>query len=123
MLPNIKWEQREVMAMSLYGIFGMHTVESCPLYNERSRRAVLSINERLDEVTKMHGLRLLGMYHSALEHTFVWIADAQDAHTVQRFAMDLDVASFNILKIVPLGTFNDLVAVCRRLESKPEEQL
>ncbi|MCS6768418.1 MAG: DUF3303 family protein [Candidatus Nitrosocaldus sp.] len=104
--------------MSLYGLFGEHSVESCPLYNERSRRAVLSINERLDEVAKKHNVKFLGMYHSALEHTFVWIADADDAHRLQRFAMDVDIASFNALKIVPLGTFNDLVAACKRLQTQ-----
>lgn len=108
--------------MPLYGLFGEHTVESCPLYNEKSRRAVLSINERLDDVSKKHSVRFLGMYHSALEHTFVWVADVEDAHRLQRFAIDLDVASFNTLKIVPLGTFNDLVAACKRIESQPNEQ-
>lgn len=103
--------------MSLYGLFGEHTVESCPLYNEKSRSTVLIISERIDEVAKRHGVRFLGMYHSALEHTFVWIADAEDAHRLQRFAIDLDIASFNALKIVPLGTFNDLVEACKRLES------
>ncbi len=105
--------------MPLYGLFGEHTVESCPLYNEKSRSVVLSINERLDDVSKRHGVRFLGMYHSALEHTFVWVTDAEDAHRLQRFAIDLGIASFNLLKIVPLGTFDDLVTACKRLESQP----
>jgi len=76
------------------------------------------ISERIDEVAKRHDVRVLGMYHSALEHTFVWVADAEDAHRLQRFAIDLDIASFNTLKIVPLGTFKDLVEACKRLESQ-----
>ncbi|MDQ6667826.1 MAG: hypothetical protein M3Y53_06320 [Thermoproteota archaeon] len=28
---------------------------------------------------------MLQQYHSGLEHTFVWIVDAQDAHAVQNF--------------------------------------
>lgn len=103
--------------MPLYGLFGEHAVESCPLYNGKSRSTVLIISKCIDDVAKRHGVRFLGMYHSALEHTFVWIADAEDAHRLQRFAMDLDIASFNALKIVPLGTFNDLVEACKRLES------
>ncbi|MEM4230966.1 MAG: hypothetical protein QXM77_00315 [Candidatus Nitrosocaldus sp.] len=104
--------------MPLYGIFGEHSVESCPLYNGKSRSTVLMISERIDEVAKSHDVRVLGMYHSALEHTFVWVADAEDAHRLQRFAIDLDIASFNTLKIVPLGTFKDLVEACKRLESQ-----
>ena len=34
-------------------------------------------------------------YHSGLEHTFLWILDAEDPHLIQQFAVDTGVAKFN----------------------------
>ncbi len=51
---------------------------------------------------KIHNV--LGQYHSAFEHTFLWIIDADDPHLVEEFALETGVASFNNLKIVPLKT-------------------
>jgi hypothetical protein len=50
---------------------------------------------------------VLGQYHSAFEHTFVWIVDADDPHQVEEFAFEAGLASFNTLKIVPLKTLTE----------------
>ncbi len=51
---------------------------------------------------KIHNV--LGQYHSAFEHTFLWIIDADDPHLLEEFALETGLASFNHLKIVPLKT-------------------
>jgi len=44
-----------------------------------------------------------------LEHTFLWIFDAEDPHLIQQFVIEGGLASFNEVKIVPLMTFDDVV--------------
>jgi len=53
--------------------------------------------------------KVIGRYHSGLEHTFLWILDAEDPHLIQQFAIDGGMAKFNEVKIVPLMTFEDVV--------------
>lgn len=96
--------------MALYGIYGEHTIDNCPLFNRESRKAMLELD------TNPKDLKFIGMYHSALEHTFLWVVEAQDAHVIQRFLIESNVARFNNAKIVPLGTFEDLKDRLRRSE-------
>lgn len=94
--------------MSLYGIYGKHTTEACPWNNIKTAKRLLDLIEERD----LGGLTapfkinaIVGQYHSALEHTFLWVVDAEDPHMIQDFCVSTGMAAFNELKIVPLITF------------------
>lgn len=96
----------------LYGIYGSHTPETCPIYVAKYARVFVDI-AALDpgELAENYGIRRIGaQYHSALEHTFLWIVDADRPHDIERFAIDTGLASFNMLEIVPVHTFAETVA-------------
>ncbi|RMF30605.1 MAG: hypothetical protein D6752_03790 [Candidatus Nitrosothermus koennekii] len=97
--------------MALYGIYGEHTVDNCPLTNRESRKVMLDLD------IKNASIKFIGMYHSALEHTFLWVVEADNAHTIQKFLIDSKVARFNSAKIVPLGTFDNLLNTLRSIET------
>ncbi|MFL6394855.1 MAG: DUF3303 family protein [Nitrososphaeraceae archaeon] len=103
--------------MSLYGIFGIHSVESCPLNNAENRNLVIKMAEELDKVANRNNTHILHRYHSGLEHTFVWIADAQSAHSIQSFMTESAWAKFNAIKIVPLTAYETVIEECKRLET------
>jgi len=104
--------------MALYGIYGSHTTESCPLNNSQSRKIVLKTetDNGLDDFAIKHKIRILEQYHSALEHNFLWTVESENAHQVERFMMESGWTGFNAVKIVPLGTYRNLVQTCKRLE-------
>ena len=52
---------------------------------------------------------VLGQYHSAFEHTFVWVVDADDPHLIEELALEAGLASFNTLTIVPLKNLGEEV--------------
>ena len=56
----------------MYGIYGEHTQEACPLYNEQNRRWLLENIPNEEKTAQKHGVKILQQYHSALEHTFLW---------------------------------------------------
>jgi hypothetical protein len=97
------------MEMALYGIYGSHTTESCPLNNREVAKRVVAVAESDIESTasKYKISEIVGQYHSALEHTFLWIVDAEDPHLIEKFCVETGVASFNRLTIVPLITFSE----------------
>ena len=104
--------------MSLYGIYGSHTPETCPWNNVEIRKGVLAAANRLedpDALKKYKISKILGQYHSALEHTFVWIVEAEDPHLLQQFAVDWGIAKFNFLKFVPLITFKEVIEEAKKL--------
>ena len=105
--------------MALFGIYGSHTTEACPLNNINTARGIVQLTspdrDSLAKKYKIH--RIVGQYHSALEHTLVWIVDAEDPHLIQQFCIDSQIASFNALKIVPLITLNDVIETVTKVHS------
>ena len=43
------------------------------------------MSEKLTELAQENHVELKEQFHSALEHNFVWIVDAENGHTVQKF--------------------------------------
>jgi hypothetical protein len=105
-----------ILRMGLYGIYGSHTTEACPLFNVENRKLILEIAEVLEKTASKNRVKILEQYHCGLEHTFIWIVDAENAHLVQDLMIETRVAKFNVLKIVPFGTFQKIVEVCKKLE-------
>jgi len=105
--------------MALYGIYGRHEIDQCPWNNKETAKEVLKVaNSDLSAVLpnyKIHNI--VGQYHSALEHTFLWILDAEDPHLIQQFAVDTGVAKFNEVKIVPITKFKDVVAGAKKIHN------
>lgn len=94
--------------MALFGIYGSHTPENCPLNDKTIGEGVLKSAGGLESVAAKHGIkRIINQYHSSLEHTFLWVVEAEDAHRIEQFCLESGLAKFNTLKIVPLITFEE----------------
>jgi hypothetical protein len=95
--------------MALYGIYGSHATDACPLNNVKIAESVVAFAESDIQGTasKYKINNILGQYHSALEHTFLWIVDAEEPQLIEEFCIESGVASFNKLTIVPLITFSE----------------
>ncbi len=102
--------------MALYGIYGSHTTESCPLNNIQSRKIVLNMVEDFDNIANKNRIKVLEQYHSALEHTFLWIVDTENAHFVEYPVIKSEWAAFNAAKIVRVRRCCDIVEACRKLD-------
>jgi hypothetical protein len=73
-------------------------------------------NKGLNDIALKNKTRILEQYHSALEHNFLWTVESENAHQVERFMIESGWTAFNATKIVPLGTYYNLVQTCERLE-------
>jgi len=95
--------------MALYGIYGSHTVESCPINSRENAEKLISFVESdPTALLKKHRINnILGQYHSAFEHTFLWIVDAEDPHLIEEFTLVTGAAFFNKLTIVPLKSLKE----------------
>lgn len=49
-----------------------------------------------------------------------WTVESETAQLVERFMIESEWAAFNAMKIVPLGTYHNLVQTCKRLEESTE---
>ena len=103
--------------MGMYGIYGSHTTESCPLNNQQNRRAVIEGGPQIKQMAESAGVKIIAQYHSGLEHTFLWIVEAKDAQTVENVMFQAGVHKFNAVTIVPLTTFDGVIEKCKMIEN------
>ena len=97
--------------MPRYGIYGSHTPDTCPIYLRKFARIFAEIAElNPEDLASAYGIHEIeAQYHSALEHTFLWIVEAEQPHLIEAFAVDTGLASFNTIRIVPIHTFAETV--------------
>ncbi len=110
-------EKEVKCSMALYGIYGRHEINTCPWNNkENAKRVIETANSDLSQILPNYKInKIVGQYHSGLEHTFLWILDAEDPHLIQQFAVETGMASFNEVKIVPLETFAGVVEGAKKI--------
>jgi uncharacterized protein with GYD domain len=93
--------------MALFGIFATHSPESCPLNNTKSRDTFVQIDEKIKAATAKHNIsRIVGFYMSVLEHQWVIIVEADNAHAIETMCIEAGISAFNTVKIVPLNNFD-----------------
>jgi hypothetical protein len=102
--------------MGLYGVYGSHTTESCPLNNQTNRKFVIEGGPHFKDVAENASVKVVGQFHSGLEHTFLWVLEAKDAHTIEKLMAQTGVHKFNALTIVPLTTFDAVIEKCKHIE-------
>ena len=95
--------------MALFGIYGKHTVNACPWNNIENAKILKAFSEaEIGPLAKKYNInQVVGQYHTALEHTFLWLVDAEQAHLLTDFCVETKLAKINDLKIVPMITFNE----------------
>ncbi len=95
----------------LFGIFAFHSPESCPLNNSMNKEIFKEIHNKMQSNINNYGInRIVAFYMSVLEHEWVIIVEANNAHEIEQICIDAGISSFNTVKIVPLTDYKDVVS-------------
>jgi len=104
------------MKIMLFGVFAIHSPESCPLNNQKSRKIFLEIQNKLKvNMKKFNITKIIGFYMSVLEHEWIIILDAKSAHDIEQLCITVGISSMSTVKIVPM---NDFSVALKRLQSQ-----
>jgi hypothetical protein len=94
----------------LFGVFAVHSPELCPLNNKNSKRIFLEIQGKMKaNQRKLNILKILGFYMSVLEHEWIIIMDAKNAHDIEQLCITVGISAISTVKIVPINDFNKVV--------------
>jgi len=92
----------------LFGVFAQHSPESCPLNNEKSKEIFINIKDKMDAKIKDFNVnQIIGFYMSVLEHEWIIIFDAVNAHDIEQLCIDVGISSISTVKIVPMSNYLD----------------
>ncbi|HIH07118.1 MAG TPA: hypothetical protein HA290_01105 [Candidatus Nitrosotenuis sp.] len=100
----------------LFGVFASHSPESCPLNDKNSKKIFLDISKKIELSIKKHNIeKIVGFYMSVLEHQWIIILDANNAHDIETMCIDVGISATSTVKIVPLNEFSKVI---KKLTSK-----
>ena len=92
----------------LFGVFAIHSPESCPINNEDSRKIFVKLGEKLEtESKKYDNVKIIEFYMSVLEHEWTIIIDAINAHDIEKLCIDVGISALSTVKIVPMNLYKD----------------
>jgi hypothetical protein len=58
---------------------------------------------------KLNIQKIVGFYVSVLEHQWVIIMDAKNAHDIEQLCISVGISAISTVKIVPINDFNKIV--------------
>ncbi len=94
----------------LFGIFAIHSPESCPLNNDKSKEIFKEIYNKLQSNPSKYGVQEInGFYMSVLEHEWIILVKANSAHNIEQLCIESGISSYNTVKIVPLTDYQDVL--------------
>jgi hypothetical protein len=99
----------------LFGVFAIHSPDLCPLNNKNSKKIFLEIQGKMKATQKkFHITKVLGFYMSVLEHEWIIILDAKNAHDIEQMCIHVGISTTSTVKIVPI---NDMQKVMAKMKS------
>jgi len=99
----------------LFGVFAVHSPDLCPMNNKNSKKIFMGIQGKIKATQKQfHINKVLGFYMSVLEHEWIIILDAENAHDIEQMCIKVGISTTSTVKIVPI---NDMQKVMDALKS------
>jgi len=65
--------------------------ESCPLLDEKARKANDAVVAKMDQLTKKHGIKVVGLWTAMPEHMDVGVFDAPSMEALMKCSMEPEV--------------------------------
>jgi hypothetical protein len=107
----------------LFGIFATHSPESCPMNNQISKKIFMQIEDKIRSNLDKYSIKeVVGFYMSVLEHQWIIIIRAANAHEIESMCIEAGISSYNTIKIVPLNSFNMVIEKMKKKKKKKDNQ-
>jgi uncharacterized protein with GYD domain len=84
-----------------------HAPESCPMHNEKVKKAAEDLMGKLGQLTKKHGIKIVGSWAAIPEHLMVIVYDAPNMEALIKFAMEpeaMNWSGYNTTETMPVMT-------------------
>ena len=98
--------------MPLFLAISRHAPESCPMHNEKTKKAVVDLMGKLGQLTKKHGIKMVGSWTSVPEHLMIIVYDAPNMEALMKFGMEPEAmtwSGYNTTEIKPVMTTEEVM--------------
>ncbi len=93
--------------LPIYTVHMMHSVESCPVNNDDTKKKLRKLSSKREEVALEHQINVITAVFSQLEHLLLYVVNAPNHKAVERFMRDIGFAFYNKIEIREVELMED----------------
>ena len=93
-----------------------HAPESCPMHNEKVKKATLDLMAKMEPLMKKHGIKMVGCWNSMSEHLVVVVYDAPSFEVLLKFSMEPEAmvwSSYQMTETMPVVTLEEAMKMLK----------
>jgi uncharacterized protein with GYD domain len=93
-----------------------HSIESCPLHNEKVKKVYVDSVAKMDQLMKKHGIKMVGGWAAMMEHLYVAVCEAPSMDALTKFSMEPEMMSwlaYNSTEILPVMTLEEAMKLMK----------
>ena len=93
-----------------------HTAESCPMHNEKVKKLAEDLMNKMGQLTKKHGIKVIGSWASIPDHSMVAVYDAPTMEAMMKFSMEPEVMAwmgYNTTETKPVMTLEEAMKLIK----------
>ncbi len=72
-------------------VFQRHSVENCPMNNEKMKKMAIEIMDKMGALTKKHGIKMVGSWGVAPEHLNIIVYEAPNLDAFLKLQMEPEI--------------------------------
>jgi uncharacterized protein with GYD domain len=94
----------------LFLMVSKHSPESCPMNNEKVKKLMPIGMEKMEQVSKKYGIKMVGSWVSMPEHLMVAVFDAPNLETMMKVSMEPEIMSlmmYSTTELHPVMTLEE----------------
>jgi uncharacterized protein with GYD domain len=94
-----------------------HSIESCPLHNDKVKKVYVDSFAKMGQLMQKHGIKLVGGWTGVLDHLFVAVCEAPSMDALMRFSMEPEPMSwfeYNSTQILPVMSMEEGMKLLNR---------
>jgi hypothetical protein len=93
-----------------------HTIESCPMHNEKVRKISIDAANKMDKLMKKYRIKVVGSWTSMPDHTNISVYDAPSMEALLKCSMEPEIMawmSYNMTETKPIMTLEDTMKLLK----------
>ena len=102
--------------MPLFLQTSRHSAESCPMHNEKAKKAYSDFMNKIGQLTKKHGIKVVGAWASMPEHLIEIVYDVPKTESMLKFLMEplvMDWLSYQTTENRPVKTLEEVMKLLK----------
>ena len=104
--------------MPVFMSISKHAPENCPAFSEKHRKSTLELFDKMESLTKKHGIKMLGSWTDFPQHLIYMVLEG-DFDAVQKLQMEpelMEWLSFNSMETKTVLKNEEVLAMLKKVK-------